>query len=146
MILLGTFVALPVTSYTAITLRPRQFHASYSQVTLNLSEVSLIDLFGREPDCVCTLGGNRILYYSRGAISDKRPPAHEITVNATRDIPWAYGCGQFLFDTKGMLSAFTFNGEEAHITTREGKMRGEDISLLPPDAFERLRAPASMID
>jgi hypothetical protein len=88
------------------------FFRQYNQLKPGMTHGQVQGIFGRAPDYVCRFSGGQIIYYSRGHITDRKPDPKLLpaSVNVASQIPYVYGSGQFLFTSKGLLSAFTVCG------------------------------------
>lgn len=133
---------LPILHFPWMLRDVRAFHASYQRLMLGMTEAEIVVLFSREPDSICTLNSNRILYYSRRYIGDPVPTPARISVRSQRDISGFYGSAELLIETDGKLSAFSINGEALYLTTREGKPQGSRLQSVEPAIFDKLCRPA----
>jgi hypothetical protein len=108
------------------------FFRQYKQLRPEMTLSQVQSIFGRAPDYVCQFNGGKILYYSRGHFTDKKPNPQLLpaSVQASNQIPCIYGSGQFLFNSKSVLSAYSVCGEEVNIHTLKGSFPGSDIKRL----------------
>lgn len=136
-------VVFPIACMEAVRWKPLQFWRRYDQLQLGMSEADAEKLFKRKPDCVCTIGSNRVLYWCRDAITDHHPKSPAVIAANQREIPFNYGCAQLLFDAEGKLSAHTVASESLYVYTREGNLKGADLAAVNPAVFERLRLAAT---
>lgn len=118
------------------------FYRKYQQVQVGMTLSQLHHLFARSPDYVCKFNGAQIVYYTRGGRFDKKPAplVLPLAVQKAEQIPYLYGSGQFLFNSQGILVAYTCCGEELNVHTTQGNFSGGDIRVIGDPVLKELIA------
>ncbi|OHE79046.1 MAG: hypothetical protein A2107_14305 [Verrucomicrobia bacterium GWF2_62_7] len=116
------------------------FFRQYNQLQPGMTFSQVQAVFGRSPDYVCGFNNGRIAYYARGCFPEKKlnPQLLPTSVQATNKIPYIYGSGQCLFNSHGVLSAYTCCGEELNIHTSKGGFHGSDLSQISNSMLNQL--------
>jgi len=129
--LLCLFALIPAAYFLPYVSPGNVFYRQYHRLMVGMPEEEVNGTFGRQPDHVCKFRSFRILYFVGSTpFSDEVPEAAPERVETLEALPYIYGAAQVVVDEQGAVKAFTWQGEDMHVHTAEGSVRGARLDVL----------------
>lgn len=117
----------------------RQLGRCYNRLHLGQTKQQVEAVFERRPDYRCLFENSEIWYYSPVSTFPVDMGSNALPNGARyrelRDLPDVYDNVQLAFDRNGALHAYTHIGEELHVTSTRGPVKGSHFKVLARTSF-----------